>query len=201
MSTGMHRDRLDAVLAALRESGARSVLDLGCGDGALLAPLLGEPWVERVVGVDAHGPSLARLRRRLTEAERPERARLIEGDFTAPALAQGLGGFDAAALVEVIEHLPPERLSAVEAAVFRRMRPATVVLTTPNAEFNALLGTPPSRMRHPDHRFEWGRAQFARWCQGVAARTGYAVALSCVGGAHPALGGPSQMATFSLGRG
>ena len=195
----MHRDRLDAVLAALRGLGARRLLDLGCGDGALTMPALRELDLAEIVGVDLCAGSLARLRA-LLAAEPPDRAartRLIEGDFTVAATARKLTGFDAATLVEVIEHLPPERLSGVEAAAFRRMRPGAILVTTPNAEFNALLGTPPHRMRHPEHRFEWSRAQFARWCDGVAARNGYAVALSCIGGAHPALGGPSQMAAFT----
>ncbi len=201
MSTPIHRARLDAVKQALERtpaSGAgRGLLDLGCGDGALLLPALEAGRFARIAGVDLCAGSLARLRRMLSP-DQAARTRLIEGDFTAPALARSLTGYDAAALVEVIEHMSPDRLSAVEQAVFRAMRPALVVITTPNAEFNALLGVPAHRMRHPDHRFEWDRAQFSRWCEGVAARAGYRVEMHCIGGAHPALGGPTQMAVFSL---
>jgi small RNA 2'-O-methyltransferase len=100
--------------------------------------------------------------------------------------------FDCAILIETIEHIDPGRLSALEHAVFRKMQPATVVVTTPNAEFN------PHRFRHSDHRFEWDRTKFQRWARGVAARNGYDVVRHDIGGAHPTLGGASQMAVFKI---
>jgi small RNA 2'-O-methyltransferase len=110
---------------------------------------------------------------------------------------QELAGFDCAVLIETIEHVDPDRLSALDRAVFRGMRPRTVVVTTPNAEFNPLLGVPPRRFRHPDHRFEWSRAKFQNWAEGVARRNGYAVRCADIGGRHPELGGASQMAVFT----
>src|SRR5690606_18101978 len=107
-----------------------------------------------------------------------------------------LSGFDAAILVETIEHVDPDRLSHVERSVFHEMRPSTAVITTPNRDFNPLLGVPPHRYRHPDHRFEWGRAKFRTWVEGVARRGGYAAQCSDVAGAHPVHGGASQMAVF-----
>lgn len=196
MTTWLHEERLAAVLAAVRMRAPRSVLDLGCGDGALLTRLAEEPGIERLVGLDAARDALERLRGRL--AGRPEGARpsirLVHGSISEAGKA--LTGFDCAVLVEVIEHVPPERLGEVERAVFGRMRPRAVVLTTPNAEFNALLGVPPHRFRHPEHRFEWSRARFALWARGVAERHRYRVALSPVAGHHPTLGGASQMAVF-----
>jgi 3' terminal RNA ribose 2'-O-methyltransferase Hen1 len=198
VSSALHDGRLDAVLEALRARGVRSVADLGCGDGALLLRLVAEPAIQRVVGVDLSGPSLEALRARLAALPEIERSKavLVHGSALAPH-AQATG-CDAAVLVEVIEHVDPVRLSALEHAVFGRLRPATVVLTTPNADFNALLGVPAHRFRHPDHRFEWGRVRFAGWAEGVAVRHRYAVRLSDLGGAHPTLGGPSQMACFTL---
>lgn len=76
------------------------------------------------------------------------------------------------------------------------MRPDMVVITTPNADINPLLGVPPHRMRHPDHRFEWGRARFRGWCDRAARAAGYAVTLHDIAGHHPDLGGASQMAVF-----
>ena len=62
-------DRLAVVLAAvvreLTAAGARRVLDLGCGDGRLLAALLSHPRFEEIVGVDASAAALDRAARRL----------------------------------------------------------------------------------------------------------------------------------------
>ena len=109
-----------------------------------------------------------------------------------------LCGFDAAALVEVIEHLDAPRLAAAEQNVFGSARPGTVVVTTPNVEYNVRFPTlPAGQLRHPDHRFEWTRAQFAAWAQGVAGRHGYAVRYLPVGPEDPQVGPPTQMAVFS----
>ena len=197
MTTILHSERLDAVLAAVRESRARTVLDLGCGDGSLLRRLALEPRIERIVGLDLDFAALDRLRVELSDRPQAVRARvdLVHGSITeaGPKLA----GFDAAVLVETIEHLAPDRLSIIEHAIFRRMRPASVFVSTPNADFNPLLGVPSHRFRHPDHRFEWGRERFRTWAGGVARRNGYAVGFRDLAGAHPACGGASQMASFA----
>jgi len=197
MTTWLHEQRLEAVLAAIRESGARSVLDLGCGDGSLLVRLAQEAAVARIVGIDLSSDSLARLRKKLQTlpGEFREKVELIHGSISEPQRV--LAGFDAAVLVETIEHIDPDRLSMVERRVFQDMRPETVVITTPNGDFNPLLGVPPHRYRHPDHRFEWGRAKFRSWAEGVAERNGYAVTCRDVAGAHPVHGGASQMALLT----
>ncbi len=184
----------------MRACGARTIADLGCGDGDLLLRLAVEPLIERIVGIDLCPDALARLRARLARA--PARAgaapaarvELMQGSMTEhhPALA----GVDCAVLIETIEHIAPDRLSTLEHAVFARLHPETVIVTTPNAEFNALLGVPSHRFRHPDHRFEWDRAKFTRWAAGVAARHGYAVTRHDIAGRHSRLGGASQMAVF-----
>lgn len=197
MSNWWHQARLDAVTGALQAMGARRVLDLGCGSGDLLLPLLDQPWIDAVVGLDVDAPSLARCRDRVAAHPRAGRAQVRQASMT---VAQpDLAGFDCACLVETIEHLPPSALPALEAAVFGVMRPAGVIVTTPNAEFNDLLGVPRTRFRRPDHRFEWTRAQFRDWAGGVAARGGYGLQISDIAGAHPDLGGASQMAVFVRG--
>ena len=196
MTTPLHDERLDAVLAAVRSSGARTVLDLGCGEAALTARLAAEALIERIVGIDLSAAALQRAQAAVDRLA-PDRCRKVEllhGSVIDPPPA--LAGFDAAVLVETIEHLPPDRLSVLERAVFGRLRPGTVVVTTPNADFNPLLGVPGHRFRHPEHRFEWGRAKFRAWAGGVAGRNGYMVRFADLGGAHPDLGGPSQMAVF-----
>lgn len=198
MPSALHEQRLDVVMQVLRASGAASVVDLGCGEGPLLLRLLRERQFTRILGLDASPQALAAAARNLAGVPpRPDAGfDLRLGSFAEPDPA--LAGFEAAALVETIEHVPPDRLSAVERAVFEVCRARTIVITTPNREYNPLLKVPARRMRHPGHRFEWDRARFAAWAEGVADRTGYRVDLRPVGDAHPRLGAPSQMARFVL---
>jgi len=196
MITDLHRRRFAAVLEVVRESGAGSVLDLGCGDGELTLALAREPGIERLVGIDLDAPALQALEAKLAElGETSAEVSLRHASYLDPD--PSLRGFAAVLMVETIEHVDPDRLSLVERAVFATIAAPLVVVTTPNADFNPLLGVPPHRLRHPDHRFEWGRARFARWAEGVACRHGYAVRLDDLGGCVPGCGGPSQMAVFT----
>jgi 3' terminal RNA ribose 2'-O-methyltransferase Hen1 len=195
----LREQRLDAVLAALEAAGARSVLDLGCGSGALLRRLMAEGY-PKVVGVDVSVRALEGAARRLNletmhDAERA-RIELLQSPLTYRD--RRLAGFDAAALVEVIEHLDPPRLGALEQNVFASARPATVIVTTPNAEYNVRWAGLDGNFRHPDHRFEWTREEFASWAQAVGGRHGYSVRRLPVGSEDPEVGAPTQMAVFSL---
>lgn len=195
MTTWLHEERLRAVQQAVRQTGAVRLLDLGCGDGDLLVRLAAEPGIDEIVGVDLCTAALDRLRRRLAMVEvRARRVDLRAASLTDPA--PELAGFDCAVLVETIEHVAPGQLSRLEHAVFGALRPLHVVVTTPNAEFNPLLGVPGHRFRHPDHRFEWDRATFRRWCARAAGAAGYDVQVADIAGRHPDLGGASQMAVF-----
>ncbi|MCD1627882.1 class I SAM-dependent methyltransferase [Seohaeicola saemankumensis] len=197
MSTWWHSERLEAVLSALRAAGAARVLDLGCGSGDLMLPLLDLPQTRAIVGLDLDRTALARCRASVAAHPRGAIAEVREASMTEahPELA----GYDCACLVETIEHLPLSALPALEKAVFGVMHPTLVLVTTPNAEFNDLLGVPRTRFRRPDHMFEWTRAQFRAWADGVTQRTGYRVALTDIAGAHPDLGGASQLAVFKKG--
>lgn len=195
MTTELHRRRFAAVLEAVRESGARSVLDLGCGDGELTLALAQARGIERLVGIDLDASALRLLEARLAEMPLTAEVALRHASYLDPDPT--LRGFAAVVMVETLEHIDPERLSSVERAVFATIAAPLVVVTTPNADFNPLLGVPAHRLRHPDHRFEWGRERFARWAEGVARRNGYAVRLEHLGGSVAGFGGPSQMAVFS----
>lgn len=197
MTTWHHAERLRAVMQVVQNSGAARLLDLGCGDGDMFVQLACQPGLQEMVGLDICRTSLDRLRARLAACDtRVPRIALREASMTDPA--PDLAGFDCAILVETIEHIDPDRLSRLERAVFHTMRPRMVVITTPNAEFNALLGVPAHRMRHPDHRFEWGRARFRQWCGRVAKTAGYHVDFHDIAGQHPDFGGASQMAVFNV---
>jgi 3' terminal RNA ribose 2'-O-methyltransferase Hen1 len=196
MTTDLHEERLAAVAEAVAGTGARTVLDLGCGDGDLVLRLATQAGIDRITGIEIDAARLRRAQARLAEAA-PPGARVQLACASLTQAHPNLAGYDCACLVEVIEHLPAADINRLERAVFAGMRPRHVIVTTPNAEYNPVLGVPPHRFRHPDHHFEWDRARFARWGRGVAARSGYAVAFRDICGAHPALGGASQMALFS----
>jgi len=191
--------RIVSVLAALKAAGAKSVVDLGCGEGKLLRALLKDPTFDRIVGLDvAHRP-LERAAGRLHLESLPERQRsrvdLLHGSVLYRD--KRLAGFDAAALVEVIEHIDPPRLHAFERVVFEFARPRTVLVTTPNAEYNVHFnGLTNGKLRHKDHRFEWTRAELKAWAEEVARRFGYAVRLLGIGPDDPTTGPPTQMVIF-----
>ncbi|WP_328301333.1 3' terminal RNA ribose 2'-O-methyltransferase Hen1 [Streptomyces sp. NBC_00435] len=193
--------RREAILAALRAAGAARVLDLGCGQGQLVQALLGDPAYTEIVGVDVSVRALnvaaKRLRlERMGERQR-SRVRLTQGSLAYTD--KRLVGYDAAVLSEVIEHLDLERLPALEYAVFGSARPRTVLVTTPNVEYNVRWETlPAGHVRHGDHRFEWTREEFRSWAGQVASRYGYTVAYAAVGDEDPEVGPPTQMAAFTL---
>lgn len=196
----LHDQRLGAVLGVLRASGATSVVDLGCGEGRLLRLLLEEGKFTRIVGMDVSHRSLEIAHDRLRVERMPDRQRqrltLLHGSLVYRD--RRLEGFDAAAVVEVIEHLDPPRLRAFERVLFEFARPSTVVLTTPNAEYNVRFPTlAAGTFRHRDHRFEWTRDEFEAWVASVARRFGYAARVAPVGPVDDAVGAPTQMGIFT----
>jgi len=192
--------RLERVAAVLSAAGAASVIDLGCGEGRLLRLLLEDRAFTRIVGVEVSPSLLARAGDRLRLERLPDmlrkRIELLQGSLVYRD--DRLMGFDAAAIIEVIEHIDVERLPALETAVFVHARPRTVVVTTPNADYNELFtGLTAGSLRHDDHRFEWTRAEFERWAQGVASRHGYEARFEGIGPQDAAHGAPTQMAIFT----
>jgi 3' terminal RNA ribose 2'-O-methyltransferase Hen1 len=199
-SLSLNDRRLGSVMAALRASGAKRVLDLGCGEGKLIRELLKEKQFEEIVGTDVSIRSLEIAQRRLKLERLPtrqaERVKLIHGSLMYRD--KRFEGFDAASIVEVVEHLDPPRLAAFERVVFEFARPRTVVLTTPNREYNVkweTLGA--GRFRHPDHRFEWTRQEFQDWANGIAGRFAYTARFVAVGPEDEKLGAPTQMVIFT----
>ncbi|MFD1714512.1 3' terminal RNA ribose 2'-O-methyltransferase Hen1 [Amnibacterium flavum] len=198
-STPLYNLRAEAVLAALKDVGAHRVADLGCGEGALLKRLAADPSFVEIIGTDVSSRSLniaeERLQlRQLSDAQRA-RIKLLQSSVTYQD--DRIKALDAAVLMEVIEHVDPDRLGSVESSVFGHARPGAVIVTTPNADYNVLYPSlPAGRFRHPDHRFEWSRAEFAEWAQGVADRNGYQVEFRPVGEFDPAVGSPTQLALF-----
>jgi 3' terminal RNA ribose 2'-O-methyltransferase Hen1 len=194
------QQRMGAVVAVLRSAEVKRVLDLGCGEGKLLRALLEEKSITEIVGMDVSFRSLEiasqRLRLERMPTKQRERLKLIHGSLMYRD--SRLAGYDAATVVEVIEHLDPPRLAAFERVLFENARPTTVVVTTPNAEYNVKFETlPAGQFRHKDHRFEWTREQFQAWSQQVSQRHGYTVEFVPVGEEDEQVGSPTQMGVFS----
>jgi 3' terminal RNA ribose 2'-O-methyltransferase Hen1 len=198
-TVNLNEQRLNAVVAALKSANAKRVLDLGCGEGKLLRALLGDRAFEEIVGVDVSHRALEIASERLRLEQLPNRLRdrihLLHGSLTYRD--RRLAGFDAATVVEVIEHLDQPRLAAFERVLFEFAKPRTIVLTTPNVEYNVKFETlAHGKFRHKDHRFEWTRAEFAAWCQSMAGRYGYVVRFLPVGPEDALVGAPTQMGIF-----
>ena len=195
------QQRLGSVISVLKSSGAKRVLDLGCGEGKLMKPLLDDRQFQEIVGVDVSFRSLEiaadRLRLDRMSSLQKDRIKLFQGSLMYAD--KRLAGFDAACVVEVIEHLDPPRLAAFERVLFERARSKTIIITTPNSEYNVRFETlPAGQFRHKDHRFEWTRAQFHAWAGSITARFGYSVRYMPIGTDDPEVGPPTQMGVFTL---
>ena len=191
--------RISTVVEAVLRLAGASVVDMGCGEGRLLSALLKERSVVRLVGMDVSIKALDYAAERLNLERLPTAIRskisLLHGSLTYRD--KRLNGFDVATVIEVIEHLDQGRLAAFERVLFEFAQPRSVIMTTPNVEYNAKFETlPTGQFRHPDHRFEWTRAEFRDWSQSLATRFGYNVQFCPVGDVDAALGAPTQMAVF-----
>ena len=198
----LHDIRLKLVAEKLKQSGAASVIDLGCGDGKLLRLLLKEKQFTRIAGTDVSYSELEKSQDKLHWNEMPEKQRerlsLFQSSLTYRD--KRFSGFDAAAVVEVIEHLDPNRLPALEKSLFTYAKPQTIVLTTPNREYNVRYeNLSAGKVRHSDHRVEWTRSEFEAWAERVARENNYTVAFFPVGEEEENIGAPSQMAVFTYG--
>ena len=196
----LNDQRMDRVVSLLKELGASSVLDLGCGEGRLLRELLKLPSVRKITGVEVAPRVLAAAGDRLRLDHMPDikrqRIELLQGSLVYRD--DRLKGFDAAAVVEVIEHMDAERLPAFEAALFSHARPGAVIVTTPNRDYNAMFEMlPEGKFRHNDHRFEWTRAEFRHWAERVALAHGYGVRFEGIGNEDAVHGTPTQAAVFT----
>ena len=197
MATDLHRARLDTVVQSLLASGAQVIADLGCGHGELIEQLRDHEQFSLILGIDIDSQSLVRARDRLclNIFSQDSRLRVLAGSFENSDWAEV--AIDAAVMLETIEHIDPGRLSRVERAIFGHIKPRIVLITTPNKEYNVLHGMSPEDKRHPGHQFEWTRAQFKSWCEGVAQRNCYEVSFQDIGPCDPLRGSSTQMAQFS----
>jgi 3' terminal RNA ribose 2'-O-methyltransferase Hen1 len=196
----LDRQRIEAVTLALKQRGAKHVVDLGCGEGKLIRSLLNDNSFEKITGMDVSYRALERAEERLNRDHlspvQKSRFQLIQGSLTYRD--DRLMGYDAATLVEVIEHLDLNRLAALERVLFEFAHPKLAIVTTPNIEYNIRFATlPAGQLRHRDHRFEWTRTEFQTWANQVAERFGYTVEFFPIGIDDPDVGAPTQMGVFT----
>ena len=196
---GLHEQRLQAVMAAVREIDAHSLADLGCGEGRLLQLALAERTLTHILGMDVATTALTRARKRLHLDTLPpaQQTRITITQGSLLYRDKRLNDFDAVALVEVIEHLDTPRLGAMEQVIFAQARPKRVIITTPNREYNVTFdASDQPRLRHIDHRFEWTRAEGHAWAERIAGDFSYRFVQRELGSVDPELGGPSQLLIF-----
>ncbi len=196
----LNQQRLEAVITALKQSNAKRVIDLGCGQGNLLKVLLKDSFFTQITGIDVSYRALEVAQERLDRLHLPrnqwERIQLIQGALTYQD--KRFSGYDAATVIEVIEHLDLPRLGAFERVLFEFAQPKTVVVTTPNIEYNVKFeNLPAGKLRHQDHRFEWTRTEFQNWANKVAERFSYTVEFQSIGTNYLEVGSPTQMGLFS----
>lgn len=196
----LNQQRLDTVVAALKQREVKRVIDLGCGEGRLLKALLQDKSFAEIVGVDVSYRALQIAQERLHLDRLPpmqqQRIKLIQGSLTYRD--KRLSGYDAATVIEVIEHLDQPRLTAFERVLFEFTKPAIALVTTPNVEYNIKFELLAGHLRHKDHRFEWTRQEFQAWANRVAERFGYSVRFMPIGLEDIDVGAPTQMGVFTL---
>lgn len=196
----LNQQRLGTVVSVLKQHEVQRVIDLGCGEGRLLQMLLRDTAFTEIAGMDVSYRTLEIAHERLQLDRLPPKQRqritLFQGSLMYRD--QRLGGYDAATVIEVIEHLDAPRLAAFERVLFEFARPRVVVLTTPNREYNVKFpGLPAGKFRHRDHRFEWTRKEFQEWATTIAQRFGYTVRVLPIGPEDTAVGAPTQMGVFT----
>lgn len=196
----LNEQRMGAVVAVLKQSGAKRILDLGCGEGRLLGTLLDDKEFDEIVGLDVSYRALEKAQDRLhldwMAPKKKAKLKLVHGSLMYRD--KRIAGYDAAVVVEVIEHLDPARLAAFERVVFEFAKPTTIVVTTPNGEYNVKFeNLPAGKLRHKDHRFEWSRVEFEAWAKKIGERFAYRVRFLPVGPVDPTVGAPTQMGVFT----
>lgn len=195
----LNKQRMLAVVDALKQYGCQKVIDLGCGEGTLLRYLIRDTFFTKVTGMDVSYRALTIAQERIEKLHLPrqqwEKISVFQGSLTYQDAR--FKGYDAVTLVEVIEHLDLPRLTTLEKIIFGFVQPSCVIVTTPNIEYNVKferLAT--GKFRHPDHRFEWTRLEFQSWANNLAGKYGYNVNFTGIGETDIQVGSPTQMAIF-----
>ena len=195
----LNQQRLEKVADTLEVYNVKRIIDLGCGEGKLIKRLLQNKSLQTITGVDVAYRELEIAKKRLKLDNLPfhlhDKVKLIQGSLIYRD--KRFQGYDAATVIEVIEHLDLNRLTALEKVLFEFAQPKLVIVTTPNIEYNIRFESLPSdKLRHRDHRFEWTRQEFQNWANNVAEKFNYQVNFEGIGEEDNEVGTPTQMAVF-----
>ena len=198
--TPLNTMRMETVKNAVLASGASSVIDLGCGECRLTSLLLNEQQIRKITACDVSTAVLEKAAQRLhidrMPSARRDKLTLMQASLTYRD--KRFEGFDCACVIEVIEHIEPMRIPSFERAVFEFAAPKTVVLTTPNSEYNVNYEhMQENELRHGDHRFEWTRDEFKEWTDHICKKFGYTCVISGIGDNDEKYGTPTQMGVFT----
>jgi 3' terminal RNA ribose 2'-O-methyltransferase Hen1 len=197
----LNRSRMQTVVEEVINTGAKSVIDLGCGEGNLTRLLLREKQIQRIAATDVSFTVLERTKEKL-KVDRlhetvSEKLTLFQSSLTYRD--KRFEDFDCACVVEVIEHMDLSRLDAFARVLFGFSKPNTVILTTPNVEFNVNYeNMRENALRHGDHRFEWNREQFVAWADSICEKYGYSVKIKDIGDKDDSNTTPTQMGVFTI---
>lgn len=175
----------------------KQVIDFGAGEGKLSVRLGQIEGVEQVWAVE---PSMQSQLRAI------DRFAKLEGrtDDVIPVITIGSLFYrderwvdqDVIILCEVIEHINEVRLPQVIHTLFTDYRPQTLIMTTPNREYNEVYQMDADEIRHTDHRFEWTRAELEQYCTQWIQNRPYTFTISGIGDKHEQHGQPTQMVVF-----
>ncbi|MBR0484450.1 MAG: 3' terminal RNA ribose 2'-O-methyltransferase Hen1 [Oscillospiraceae bacterium] len=198
--TPLNTQRMETVKNAVLASGASSVIDLGCGECRLTSLLLNEQQIKKVTACDVSVSELEKAAQKLhldrMQPYRKNKLKLMQASLTYRD--KRFEGYDCACVIEVIEHIEPLRIPAFERSVFEFAAPKTVILTTPNREYNTNYEhMQENTLRHGDHRFEWSREEFRAWTEHICETFGYSCEISGIGDPDEKLGTPTQMGVFT----
>uniref|UniRef100_H2YXS7 Small RNA 2'-O-methyltransferase n=1 Tax=Ciona savignyi TaxID=51511 RepID=H2YXS7_CIOSA len=182
----LYVQRYNKVLELLSRLRPEKVVDLGCAECKLINLLRHEDYVKEISGVDLDGSLLRGCSHKLdpqaydflNKRFNPLTIRLYQGSVSE--FDERLRNYDAVVSIELIEHLLPKTLEDFPQAVFGYINPKTVIISTPNADFNVLFGLN-GCFRHWDHKFEWTRKQFQSWCENICKDYQYSVEYDGVG--------------------
>ncbi|WP_310831561.1 3' terminal RNA ribose 2'-O-methyltransferase Hen1 [Paenibacillus pedocola] len=193
--------RYAAIAAAVEELYAKAtIVDFGSGEGKLSAKLSSVPGVREIKAVEPSAASQLRAMDRFAKlADKPG---IIVPDPVTGSLFyfdESLRGKDVMILCEVIEHIDEYRLARVMENIFAEYAPKTLIVTTPNKDYNAVYEMEQEELRHGDHRFEWGRKAFSVWCARWTETFDYTAELTGIGEGSVEFGYPTQMAIFTKG--
>ncbi|MGG6270385.1 3' terminal RNA ribose 2'-O-methyltransferase Hen1 [Leptolyngbya sp. AN03gr2] len=193
----LNQIRYETIAAQLKQCQAKRVIDLGCGEGKLIMQLAKDSFFEQISGMDVSSRSLSIVQEKLERlpTAQKHRVQVFQGALTYRD--RRFENYDAATLIEVIEHLDESRLAALERVVFEFAHPSIVLVTTPNREYNIKFeNLAIGKFRHSDHRFEWTRKEFQTWATQIAQRFDYTVSFADIGASDPIVGAPTQLAIF-----